>query len=228
MEFPSETELVLRVVLAAVLGGLIGIERELSDHPAGLRTHMALAMGASLFGVLSGYGFSGFDASRAVTNYQVDPTRVASTMVTGIGFLGGGAILKEGAKVRGLTTAASLWVTAAIGLACALGRFQLALATTAVVLFSLTVLRGPQRWLVRRMARISETVIVRVRKGGDPGQVMAAIHGIDGVQVHSLVVRDRHDEVVVQADVVAKSGADLEGLFAPLANRDDVISVEVS
>ena len=102
-------------MLALVLGGLIGLERELSDHPAGLRTHIGVCMGAALFGIVSGYGFVGFDASRSQTNYQVDPTRVASNIVTGVGFLGGGAILKHGATVRGLTTAASLWVTAAIG-----------------------------------------------------------------------------------------------------------------
>ena len=113
MDFPSELELSLRLVLALVLGGLIGLERELTDHPAGLRTHIAVALGAALFGIVSAYGFREFDASRTETNFQVDPTRVASNIVVGIGFLGGGAILKHGATVRGLTTAGSLWVTAA-------------------------------------------------------------------------------------------------------------------
>src|SRR5439155_25077866 len=125
MHFPSEAELAGRILLAALLGGLIGVERELSGHPAGLRTHITLAIGAALFGVVSGYAFAGFDASRNVTNYQVDPTRVASQIVVGVGFLGGGAILKGDGKVRGLTTAASLWVTAAVGLACALGAYFL-------------------------------------------------------------------------------------------------------
>jgi putative Mg2+ transporter-C (MgtC) family protein len=230
MEFPSQAELFLRILLAAVLGGVIGMERELSDHPAGLRTHIALALGAALFGALSAYGFREFDASRAVTNYQVDPTRVASTMVTGIGFLGGGAILKEGAKVRGLTTAASLWVTAAIGLACALGEYGLAAATTGVVVLSLTVLRRPQRWrLFRMLSRANETVVIHVAPGRDAGGVVAALNAIPGLRVQSLLVRDRGDECVVQADVAGSPGQlDLESLLTPLADRDDVASLEVT
>jgi putative Mg2+ transporter-C (MgtC) family protein len=229
MDFPSQGELVLRVLLAAVLGGVIGMERELSDHPAGLRTHIALALGAALFGVLSGYGFREFNASRSVTNFQVDPTRVASTMVTGIGFLGGGAILKEGAKVRGLTTAASLWVTAAIGLSCALGEYLLGVATTAVVLLSLTALRRPRRWaLVRRLARVNETVVLRVREGSDTGNVVAALNNIDNVVVQSLIVRHRDGETVLMADVTSSNNVSLEELLAPLLNREDVLSLEVA
>jgi putative Mg2+ transporter-C (MgtC) family protein len=229
MDFPGQGELVVRILLAALLGGVIGMERELSDHPAGLRTHIALALGAALFGALSAYGFRGFDASRSVTNFQVDPTRVASTMVTGIGFLGGGAILKEGAKVRGLTTAASLWVTAAIGLACALGEYGLAAATTAIVVLSLTVLRRPQRWaLVRRLARVNETVVIRVREGSDTGLVVQALNAIEGVAVQSLIVRHRDDETVILADLIARGGISLEQLLAPLAEQPEVVSLEVT
>jgi len=227
VHFPSEAELVLRVVLAGFLGGVIGMERELSDHPAGLRTHIALALGAALFGALSGYGFKGFDASRTVTNYQVDPTRVASQIVVGIGFLGGGAILKEGVHVRGLTTAASLWVTAAIGLGCALGQYWLALATTGFVLLSLTALRRPQRWGVfRRLAKAREAVIVRVH-GTDASGVLAALNGIPGVTVHSLLVRNRGGKLVVQADVTGPGQVSLEELLGPLSERADVEGVEV-
>lgn len=229
MDFPSQAELVLRIVVAAVLGGVIGMERELSDHPAGLRTHIALALGAALFGVVSGYGFAGFDALRTDTNYQVDPTRVASTMVTGIGFLGGGAILKEGAKVRGLTTAASLWVTAAIGLACALGQFLLAAATTLIVLLSLTVLRRPQRWAVfRRLARANETVVIHLSRDAEAGPVVSAINEIQGIKVRSLIVRERGDETVLQADLQGLPGISIEELLAPLAEREDVNALEVS
>jgi putative Mg2+ transporter-C (MgtC) family protein len=229
MDFPSQTEIALRILLAAVLGGVIGMERELTDHPAGLRTHIALALGAALFGALSAYGFQEFNASRTVTNYQVDPTRVASTMVTGIGFLGGGAILKDGAKVRGLTTAASLWVTAAIGLACALGEISLAIITTLLVLVSLTVLRRPQRWaIVRRLAQANETVVIRVREGADTAAVVGALNAIEGLKVQSLIVRDRGGELVVQADVASRVGANLEELLAPLSERDDVVSLEIT
>jgi len=102
---PSDLELLGRLLLAAVLGGAVGAERELHDQPAGLRTHMLLTIGACLFTLVSAYGFGG----------PTDPSRLAAQIVTGIGFLGGGAIVRQGLTVRGLTTAASIWATASIG-----------------------------------------------------------------------------------------------------------------
>jgi putative Mg2+ transporter-C (MgtC) family protein len=147
---PTELELAGRLGAALVLGGAIGLERELTGQVAGLRTHMSVALGAALFGIVSAYGWSEFDAVRAGTNVQIDVTRVASNIVTGVGFLGGGAILKDGATVRGLTTAASLWVTAAVGLAVALGGYSMAAMTTIMLVFSLILLRGPRGWIRRR------------------------------------------------------------------------------
>lgn len=227
MDFPSDGEIVLRLVLALVLGGMIGLERELSDHPAGLRTHIGVCMGAALFGVVSGYGFEGFDASRSETNYQVDPTRVASNIVTGVGFLGGGAILKHGATVRGLTTAASLWVTAAVGLACALGAYTPALTATGLMLLTLVLLRRPSHWLNRRV-RARETVIIRVEDGADPSAVVRALGDIEGITVRSLSVREVDNECFVHADVMGERGADLEAVLAPIADLDEVGSLEVT
>jgi len=147
----TELELAGRLGAALVLGGAIGLERELTGQVAGLRTHMSVALGAALFGIVSIYGWSEFSAVRAQTNVQVDVTRVASNIVTGVGFLGGGAILKDGATVRGLTTAASLWVTAAVGLTVALGGYSLAAMATIGLVFSLILLRGPRSWLRRRV-----------------------------------------------------------------------------
>ena len=147
---PTELELAGRLGAALVLGGAIGLERELTGQVAGLRTHMSVALGAALFGIVSAYGWNEFAAVRAQTNVQIDVTRVASNIVTGVGFLGGGAILKDGATVRGLTTAASLWVTAAVGLAVALGGYSLAAVTTLGLVFCLVLLRGPRAWIRRR------------------------------------------------------------------------------
>ena len=227
IDFPSQAELVARLVLAAFLGGLIGLERDLSGQPAGLRTHIALALGAGLFGVLSGYGFQAFDASRSVTNFQVDPTRVASNIVVGVGFLGGGTILKEGARVRGLTTAASLWVTAAIGLGCALGMYGPTLVTTALVLLSLVGLRAPRRWLSRRLAVVRETVIVRLQPGADPTEVVTALNQLRSVRISSLTVRERGAGAVVRADLSGRGDENLEELLAPLEDREEVRGVDV-
>lgn len=130
----SDLDLVGRLLLAAILGAVIGVEREIHDHPAGIRTHLLVALGSALFTVLSIVGFSS-------PNVAVDPSRVAAQIVTGIGFLGAGAILKYGPTIRGLTTAASLWAAAGIGMAAGTSRPLLAVAATVIVLVSLWPLR---------------------------------------------------------------------------------------
>src|SRR5688572_7783210 len=134
-DLATELELVLRLVVAAVLGAAVGIEREIHDHPAGIRTHLLVSLGSGLFTVLSIVGFPSADGS------ATDPSRVAAQIVTGIGFLGAGAILKYGPTVRGLTTAASLWATAGIGMAAGAGLPVLGLTATVIVLVSLWPLR---------------------------------------------------------------------------------------
>lgn len=129
MHEPDLLSAIGRVVLAAALGGMVGLDRELTGQMAGLRTQVLVATGAALFTV-AGLGFTGSD-----------PTRVAAQVVTGIGFLGAGVILRQGGTVRGLTTAASLWVTAAIGLAAGLGRLALAAVTAAVAVLVLAALK---------------------------------------------------------------------------------------
>ena len=108
-----QTDLSIRMLLAAVLGAAIGFEREIHDHPAGMRTHLLVSLGSTIFTILSIYGFE-FPSGPTGT-VATDTSRVAAQIVSGIGFLGAGAILKYGTSIRGLTTAASLWTTAAIG-----------------------------------------------------------------------------------------------------------------
>lgn len=117
------------LLLAAALGAVVGVERELHGRPAGLRTHILLSLGAALFGLLS----------RGITAPNVDPTRIAAQVVTGIGFIGAGTIIHLGGTVRGLTTAASIWTTAAIGLAVGLDRRFWATAVIATMLVFLTL-----------------------------------------------------------------------------------------
>jgi len=132
MPIETDTTYALRLLLAAVLGSLVGLEREIHRHPAGMRTHLLVSLGAAGFTVLSigAFGQGG-----------VDPSRVAAQIVTGIGFLGAGAILKEGANVRGLTTAASLWVIAAVGMAAGVGAWVTAVTITVITIVSLWPLR---------------------------------------------------------------------------------------
>ena len=125
---------ILRLALATMWGAIIGFEREYRAKEAGIRTHLLVALGACLFMILSVYGFD-FMLDRDHVSF--DPSRIASQVVTGIGFIGAGTIILQKQMVRGLTTAAGLWVTAAIGLACGNGMFIIAAVTTVIVLVSL-------------------------------------------------------------------------------------------
>ena len=133
-------EFVLRLFVAALLGGVIGLEREYRAKEAGVRTHFLVALGSALFMIVSAYGFEGAIAS---PEHRWDVSRVAAQVVSGIGFIGAGTIIfhKSENVVRGLTTAAGLWVTAAIGLACGGGLYILAIASTVLVLLGLEVFR---------------------------------------------------------------------------------------
>jgi putative Mg2+ transporter-C (MgtC) family protein len=136
----AELEMVLRVLVAAVLGGAVGYDRQRHDKPAGLRTHMLVSMGSALF-VASGYlvlvGGGDPDTTR------LDLLRVTAAIATGIGFLGAGAIIRSGAGVRGLTTAAGIWVTAGIGVAAGVGQYILAVGTTLITVIVIAVLGHP-------------------------------------------------------------------------------------
>lgn len=126
--------MLIRLLVATALGALIGFEREYRAKEAGVRTHLLVALGASLFMILSIYGFD-FMLDRDHVSF--DPSRIASQVVTGIGFIGAGTIILQKQMVRGLTTAAGLWVTAAIGLACGAGMYVIAIVTAVIVLVSL-------------------------------------------------------------------------------------------
>jgi putative Mg2+ transporter-C (MgtC) family protein len=126
-----------RLLAATAMGAAIGIEREYHAKEAGIRTHLLVALGSCLFMILSAYGF---DAFLAKDHTSFDPSRIASQVVTGIGFIGAGTIILQKQVVRGLTTAAGLWVTAAIGLACGIGMYVIAIVTTVLVLVSLGVI----------------------------------------------------------------------------------------
>ena len=129
-------EFVLRIFVAALLGGVIGLEREYRAKEAGFRTHFLVALGSALFMIVSAYGFEGALVS---PEHRLDVSRIAAQVVTGIGFIGAGTIIFQKSEnvVRGLTTAAGVWVVAAIGLACGGGMYVLATAATILVLAGL-------------------------------------------------------------------------------------------
>src|SRR5207253_6592361 len=167
-------ESLLRLALAAVLGGLIGVERELREREAGLRTHLLVAVGSALFTIVSAYGFKEFLTSGANV-VRADPTRIAAQIVTGIGFLGAGAIIRQGLAVRGLTTAATLWVVAAIGMASGAGYYSAAVITTVLVLVSLWPLRILAYRIFVRFRPDNERLVAQLPSGESPGPLIAQL-----------------------------------------------------
>jgi putative Mg2+ transporter-C (MgtC) family protein len=161
-------ELTLRLAAAALCGGALGIERELRDHEAGFRTHLLVALGSSIFTVVSAYGFDSFLESGASV-VRADPTRIAAQIVTGIGFLGAGAIIRDGMNVRGLTTAANLWAVAGIGICCGAGYYDAAAIGTAIALIALWPLRIFADITIDRFRHASTRVILEVEPGAVDG-----------------------------------------------------------
>jgi putative Mg2+ transporter-C (MgtC) family protein len=194
---------VARLLTAAVLGGLVGIEREASDQPAGLRTHIAVGLGAALFGVISTLGFVEFDQRRANSLLQADVTRVASNVVVGIGFLGAGVIFRQGGSIRNLTTAASLWTVAAIGLACGVGDLGTAAIATAVLLASLIVLRPIRKLIRTRLGDDIEEIRVEIASGADAGELLAALERVGPADVRFVRIERGDRTTIVTAEVRA-------------------------
>ncbi|MEO5576812.1 MAG: MgtC/SapB family protein [Gaiellaceae bacterium] len=215
----------LRLVLSALLAGVIGIERELREQEAGLRTHMLVCVGATMFMLVGVYGWSDYELGNDI-GVVVDPSRVASYVVSGIGFLGAGAIIRYGINVRGLTTAASLWVVAAIGVAVGAGMYELSVATTALVILALwplaqvkTLLAGKQE-AARRLA-----VTLEPR-----ASVVSALAAIEesGFELASVEIGEEED--ARQLDVVITTAADasLGELLDGLVELDGVRSASVA
>jgi putative Mg2+ transporter-C (MgtC) family protein len=196
-------DVVARLLAAALLGAAIGIEREAGDQPAGLRTHIAVALGASLFGVISTLGFLELEGPRANTNVNIDVTRVASNVAVGIGFLGAGVIFRSGNSIRNLTTAASLWTVAAIGLSCGTGDIGTAAVATAVLLVSLVLLRPLRDMIRRRWARTSLTVRVHLVPDADAPAFLAQIDGHSDVVLDKVYLEKEEGRVVAAVTLSA-------------------------
>jgi putative Mg2+ transporter-C (MgtC) family protein len=150
----------IRLVAAGLLGGAIGLERDMHGRSAGLRTNMLVSLGSALFMLISEAVALLYSVSGAGdTGLRVDPSRIAAQIITGIGFLGAGAIIKEGINVRGLTTSACLWVSAGIGMACGAGLFELAIVVTLIGLFTLIAVNWGEKLYAKDSYRTLEIVV---------------------------------------------------------------------
>jgi putative Mg2+ transporter-C (MgtC) family protein len=222
-----EWHIAARLLVGALLGAAIGVEREASDQPAGLRTHLTVSVGAALFGVVSTTGFSEFVTTQRASNYSIDPTRVASIVVSGIGFIGAGLIFRAGGAVHNLTTAASVWVVAAIGLSCGVGDFFAAEVTTVIVLLALVALRLPRRWIRAGLRTDIEAVRIVLRPDAPDAPVVAALRELPGVTVTGCALGKEDGAYVINARLRAERSVDLRQTISPLVRRDDVVTLSL-
>lgn len=218
-----------RLLVAIVLGSLVGLQREVDDQPAGLRTHLTVCLGAALFGVISTLGFDEFERTRSVgaggTNVMVDVTRVASQVVVGIGFLGAGIIIRRGNTVRNVTTAASIWTTAAIGLAAGVGNAGIAALTTIFLLVTLAVLRLPRDWIRRRLTREVRRVQIRVQSDTDIDAMGTELAALDGVTTRIVGLGKSDGRIEFTVEIEGEPGVSPEVCLAPLVHRPSIIDI---
>jgi putative Mg2+ transporter-C (MgtC) family protein len=208
-------EVLLRLLVAGVLGGSIGLERELRERQAGLRTHLVVCVGAALFTLVGAYAFA---------SPNTDPSRIAAQIVTGIGFLGAGAIIRQGLSVRGLTTAATLWLVAAIGMAAGAGYWDGALIATFGALITLGPLRVVAYRFISRFRPALDRLLVEIPAGGSAAPIIDAIEQQRG-RVVALAVSQEGDRRSVVVDVeLAVGTAPL--VVAAVAEIDGVLEVQ--
>jgi putative Mg2+ transporter-C (MgtC) family protein len=175
----------IRLLLALLLGGLIGVERERNSHPAGFRTNILVCLSSSLIMLLSIYGFADFANSDIA---RLDPARLAAQVLPGIGFLGAGVIMRNGMSVSGLTTAATLFIVAGIGLAVGAGFYFAAVLSTVMVIVSLTVLNAVEKKFFRAK-RIYTMRIQLGTKSGTLGSISTFLEG-KGVDIRKLLIEE--------------------------------------
>ncbi len=213
----SNFELVLRLILAAIIGGFIGIEREVSNRPAGLRTHILVTVGSALITLVSKDGFGGLG----------DPARVAAQIVTGIGFLGAGTIIKTGSSIKGLTTAASLWISAGIGIAIGSGYYLGALVTAGIVLLTLVNIGSFEKRLIRRTYSTIE-IFTKGRTGllGEIGTVLGE-HKVYIKDIRMVSVDEYEDLENLTFEITVKftDSIDLDHLFNSIYRIKNVSNI---
>jgi putative Mg2+ transporter-C (MgtC) family protein len=221
-------DLILRLVVACAAGATLGFEREVRNHAAGIRTHALVALGSALFTIAGAYGFE--DLARAPS---IDPARVAAQVASGIGFIGAGAIIRNGLAVRGLSTAATLWLGAALGLAAGAGLFSVVAAATVLILailVGLQLLEG----LAARLSPAQGMLEVRYARGhGTLGPLMRSLESanahIVGLQVDDDDATAREPGVrVVSVRMTLDDKGQLERIARSLQARPEVEQVDWS
>ncbi len=216
----TETEIVVRLLLSAVFGGIIGLEREIRSRSAGLRTHALVGLGSTMFMIVSQYMWFIY-GSKA----DVDPSRIAAQIITGIGFIGAGTIMKSRFTMKGLTTAASVWTVASIGMAVGAGLYKIGFAATAVAILILTLLEKVEPLLNRNW--YNNISISAVEKDALIGTIKSIINEVKGeIKSFSLEKDKEKGTLEIFATVKFKKKNVSEDITKKLADVDGVRKVK--
>lgn len=209
-------EILIRLLTSIALGALIGIERERRNRPAGLRTHILVSLGSALFTITS------IQFSKAYGN--VDPSRVAANIVTGIGFLGAGAIMKEGLTIKGLTTAATIWVSSAIGLSCGMGFYIPAILTSISTLLILILLRGFE---LEKLGKGKNLKIFNIKVTDRPGQLgkIGTIFGQYGIHIKNVKFERDEKFLNIEFIVSVPENIEIKDVCDELSKQDFIIEI---
>lgn len=214
----GNVEIIIKLILASILGGLIGLDRESTNRPAGFRTHILVAIGSALIMMVS------VDNAK----YGADPSRIAAQVISGIGFLGAGTILRTGTNIEGLTTAASLWVCAGIGLAVGNGYYLGAVATTLIVLFFLKNSRAFERMFLKgNFKNIQVIALTRAGLIGDIGTLFGRHH----IVIKDISIVSLEDEGIFKEEIhftlKLPSNVDLDRVMGQLALIDGILKAKI-
>lgn len=218
----SNFEILVRLAIACLLGGLIGIERERNRHPAGLRTHILVCVGATLVMLCNIYIF---DKYKGLTN--VDPARFGAQVISGIGFLGAGTIIKEGPSIRGLTTAASLWAVACLGIAIGLGFYAGAILTTSFVLIILIIFSKFEYLFYGKSGKAMLTIKMK-NKDGKLDQITGRLKDFEMYYSNMSIEAADDDNITVRIKVSGNKEVPNEKLMEELYKIEGINFVQVS
>ena len=214
-----ELELVLRVLYACILGSVIGIERSRKHKAAGVRTYIIVAIGAAIFTIVSKYGFLSIAAEKT----RVDVSRVAHTIVTGVGFLGAGIIISKGDKIQGLTTAAGVWVMAAIGIACGTGMYIPAAFTTVMILITQTIMR---EWTSFEQVKYGK-IMVQLDDSVETVKEFKNFLERKGIVICKTNIKQQEDQMMYTFRVRVPENADVVEMAALIVGRKEVKMVDL-
>lgn len=214
-----ELELVLRVLYACILGSVIGIERSRKHKAAGVRTYIIVAIGAAIFTIVSKYGFLSIAAEKT----RVDVSRVAHTIVTGVGFLGAGIIISKGDKIQGLTTAAGVWVMAAIGIACGTGMYIPAAFAALMILLTQTIMR---EWTSFEQVKYGK-IMVQLDDSVETVKEFKNFLERKGIVICKTNIKQQEDQMMYTFKVRVPENADVVEMAALIVGRKEVKMVDL-